>query len=137
MDCLVRQRSITHRRGTEGAEKNRNDSFRANPDALIVRENVARYAASGKLDASYLTTLSADATRELVAALPALDNQSHAEIAGALQRQRMALAEAQAAEGWPSWHLGRARALAALDRADEMNILGRRDGCATLVIPDS
>ena len=40
-----------------------------NPDAFIVRQNLARYAETGDLDAAYLTTLSADAVPELVAAL--------------------------------------------------------------------
>jgi hypothetical protein len=40
-----------------------------NPDAFIVRQNLVRYAATGDLDAAYLTTLSADAVPELVAAL--------------------------------------------------------------------
>lgn len=40
-----------------------------NPDAFIVRQNLARYAETGDLDAAYLTTLSADAVPELGAAL--------------------------------------------------------------------
>lgn len=40
-----------------------------NPDAFIVRQNLARYAQTGDLDAAYLTTLSADAVPELLAAL--------------------------------------------------------------------
>ncbi len=40
-----------------------------NPDAFIVRQNLARYGETGDLDAAYLTTLSADAVPELVAAL--------------------------------------------------------------------
>ncbi len=40
-----------------------------NPDAFIVRQNLARYTETGDLDAAYLTTLSADAVPELVAAL--------------------------------------------------------------------
>lgn len=40
-----------------------------NPDAFIVRQNLARYVQTGDLDAAYLTTLSADAVPELLAAL--------------------------------------------------------------------
>jgi Domain of unknown function (DUF4173) len=87
----------------------------ANPDALIVRENLARYQASGKLDASYLAGLSADATPDLVAALPMLDGASRATIEQALVWQRDSLTTAAAGQGWPAWSLPRARALAAID----------------------
>lgn len=88
----------------------------ASPDAMIVRENVARYAASGKLDAYYLTMLSADATPELTAALPMLDAESQAAITSDLNGQREQLRAQAARDGWPGWHIGRAGALAALDR---------------------
>lgn len=89
----------------------------ANPDALIVRENVARYQVSGKLDAHYLAALSADATPDLVASLDALDGPARARIAASLTLQARELGAAQAEQGWPSWHLGRMRALAAIERA--------------------
>jgi hypothetical protein len=89
----------------------------ANPDALIVRENLARYQVSGKLDASYLAGLSADATPELVAALPTLDDTSRVTIAQALAWQRDALTTTAAGQGWPSWSLPRAQAQAALEGA--------------------
>jgi hypothetical protein len=89
----------------------------ANPDALIVRENLARYQASGKLDAVYLAGLSADATPALVAALPTLDDTARATIAQALAWQRDALTTTEAGQGWPSWSLPRARARAALEGA--------------------
>ena len=40
-----------------------------NPDAFIVRQNIARYWAGGDLDAAYLTSLSADAVPALAAAV--------------------------------------------------------------------
>jgi hypothetical protein len=40
-----------------------------NPDAFIVRQNVARYKTSGYMDADYLNTLSADAVPALVEAV--------------------------------------------------------------------
>jgi hypothetical protein len=89
----------------------------ANPDALIVRENLARYQATGKLDAYYLAGLSADATPELVAALPVLDGASRATIEQALVWQRDSLTTAEAGQGWPAWSLPRARALAAIEGA--------------------
>jgi hypothetical protein len=89
----------------------------ANPDAMIVRENVARYQADGKIDAYYLAELSADATPDLVAALGRLDENTRAAIEPALEDQHRRLVGAAAEQGWPSWQLGRARAVAALEGA--------------------
>jgi hypothetical protein len=83
----------------------------ANPDALIVRENVARYQTSGKLDLSYLTGLSADAMPALAQALPQLSEPERSEAASTLMAQREALAAALEAQGWPAWSLARARAI--------------------------
>jgi len=88
-----------------------------NPDAMIVRENVARYQTDGKIDASYLSELSADATPDLVAALGRLDADTRATIEPALGYQRQQLTEAANEQGWPSWQLGRAWALAAIEGA--------------------
>ena len=89
----------------------------ANPDAMIVRENVARYQTDGKIDAYYLSELSADATPDLVAALGRLDKNTRATIEPALEYQHHVLVEAAAKQGWPSWQLGRARAVAAIEGA--------------------
>lgn len=43
-----------------------------NPDAFIVRQNLARYQESGNLDAAYLTTLSDDAVPQLLTAWEAV-----------------------------------------------------------------
>jgi hypothetical protein len=83
----------------------------ANPDALIVRENVARYQTSGKLDLSYLTGLSADAMPALAQALPQLNEPERSEAASTLTAQREALVTALEAQGWPAWSLARARAI--------------------------
>jgi hypothetical protein len=45
-----------------------------NPDAFIVRQNVARYWTDGKLDVLYLNTLSADAVPALVGAISAAED---------------------------------------------------------------
>ncbi|MFN2187771.1 MAG: DUF4153 domain-containing protein [Candidatus Promineifilaceae bacterium] len=45
-----------------------------NPDAFIVRQNVKRYMAGGKLDSDYLDSLSLDAVPELVRAINADSN---------------------------------------------------------------
>ncbi len=47
-----------------------------NPDAFIVRQNLARYAQTGDLDATYLTTLSADAVPALRLALAQVQGDS-------------------------------------------------------------
>jgi len=80
-----------------------------NPDALIVRENVARYQATGDLDASYLAMLSPDAARALAAALPEL-GPARAPLEAHLLEQSAELAATAAHDGWPGWNLGRARA---------------------------
>jgi hypothetical protein len=87
----------------------------ANPDALIVQENVARYQASGKIDAYYLASLSADATPSLVAALGQLDGASRDTITSGLAQQLDRLKDAEDSQGWPSWHLARLRAVAAIE----------------------
>jgi hypothetical protein len=84
-----------------------------NPDALIVRENIARYQATGKLDAAYLATLSADAVPPLVGALPAAGEQ-RVQLEAQLQELRARLDAAAARDGLPGWNAGRARAAALL-----------------------
>ncbi len=86
----------------------------ANPDVMIVQENIARYQTSGKLDIDYLTTLSADATPALVARLDLLDSKARTTLIEALAVQQIQLAEADAQSGWPGWHLARANAQAAI-----------------------
>lgn len=88
-----------------------------NPDALIVRENVARYQSGGTIDAFYLTELSTDAVPELARALEMLGGEPRTivadELAGRVTMLRLQATEA----GWPSWHLGRWQALRALGTA--------------------
>jgi hypothetical protein len=81
----------------------------ANPDALIVRLNVARFQESGKLDAEYLATLSADAAPALAAAMPSLSPADRAAVADALHNDRIDAASALSG-GWPSWQWARWRA---------------------------
>jgi hypothetical protein len=108
----------------------------ASPDALIVRENIARYRADPsaltvapgnqifgpdgydqEVDLSYLVSLSSDAMPELVKALPLLDATQHDLVAIQLESIRLELGRAEARDGWQGWHYGRARALAALGAA--------------------
>jgi fumarate reductase subunit C len=86
----------------------------ANPDALITRENLARYQRTGDLDAYFLATLSADAAPVLIAALPQLGATEQAIIADGLTWRRRQLEAKEARSGMPGWNLGRAQALAAL-----------------------
>lgn len=81
-----------------------------NPDAMIVRENVARYQATGDLDTYYLSTLSPDAAPALAAALP-LVGPYRSEIEDMLTVQAEILTRHAAEDGWPAWNLGRARAI--------------------------
>ncbi|GAB4207458.1 MAG: hypothetical protein OHK0022_35710 [Roseiflexaceae bacterium] len=88
----------------------------ANTDALIVRANVARYEQTGKLDAWYLTTLSADAVPDLAAAYSRVDPSSQELLREHFQWRRARLQEEQERQGWPAWRLARSRALAALNQ---------------------
>lgn len=84
-----------------------------NSDAFIARHNIVRYHTTGKLDAAYLATLSDDALPELLPLLNDADEDTRAIIGGALHyrlNQLMALPN-----GWPGWHVARARALALLN----------------------
>jgi hypothetical protein len=86
--------------------------LRATP-LLIVRENVARYQESGKLDAFYLTTLSNDAIPALVDALAVVEDPERKIILRELGWRHSHLSAVAAESGWPGWHLARARAVAA------------------------
>ena len=83
-----------------------------NPDAMIVRENLARYKLTGDLDTYYLTTLSADAAPALAAALPEL-GEHQVVVAEHLRELRDELLRAAERDGLPGWNLGRARAIRA------------------------
>jgi hypothetical protein len=104
-----------------------------NPEAVIVQANVARYLATGEislnddttidrdayalsesLDSYYLTQLSTDATPALVAVLPLLPAYEQEIIRAKLDKQQIWLEQTWAESGWPSWHLSRAQATAAL-----------------------
>lgn len=105
----------------------------ANPDALIVRENIGRSDLSAEqqrggeqVDTYYLTQLSPDATPALVAALSQLDDRARQDIADALAQQYWQLAEQQQRDGWPGWHLGRASAQWAIEAAGLAKPIERR-----------
>jgi hypothetical protein len=81
----------------------------ANPEAIVVRHNVAHFGRTGRLDTSYLSSLSADA-------LPAAAQVINALPERARIRARRALCSSQpdtGGSGWPAYNLSRERAAAA------------------------
>ncbi len=81
-----------------------------NPDAFIVRANLARPAVHRPFDAGYAASLSADAVPDLLAALPSLEDADQCRAARRLL-SRWTPGGARAVEdGWRNWNLARARA---------------------------
>ncbi|MEJ3749438.1 DUF4173 domain-containing protein [Actinomycetes bacterium KLBMP 9797] len=72
-----------------------------NPDHFIAERNVARYADSGRIDAGYLSRLSADAAPALDRLPDPLRGCVLGEIAADLANEP---------DGWREWNLGRERA---------------------------
>jgi len=97
-----------------------------NPDAVIVRTNLARAEAGARLDLEAVGRLHADAIPELVARAPAVLTAEQCEVFRATV-DRLAPREAV---DWRTWNLGRARARRALRR------YGRPD-CAGLQSEDA
>jgi len=62
-----------------------------NPDAIIVRTNLDRVSSDGTFDASYATTLSADAVPTLVDAIPLLGFHDRSDVAREILRTRDSL----------------------------------------------
>ena len=88
------------------------------PDDLTDEQvELLRLDKSGIRVAAYLTELSADATPALVAALPQLDAAAREVVTVALAARQSQLFADQQANGWTSWHLGRARAGWAIESA--------------------
>src|SRR6058998_3246719 len=77
-----------------------------NPDAFIVRTNLARPADHRPFDAAYAASLSADAVPDLLTALPTLSSAEKCRaVDGLLSRWAR-----RDAEDWRNWNLARARA---------------------------
>ncbi len=81
-----------------------------NPDAFIARRNLARYAATGKLDAMYLSSLSDDAAPVLVPAAKTLPGAAALALGAHLRQRREQRERAASQQSWPSFHLSRWRA---------------------------
>ncbi len=78
-----------------------------NPDAFIVRTNLARPPAERPFDGWYAASLSADAVPFLLEALPRLDGRAHCTVATGLLEQRDRLESGD----WRNWNFARSRAL--------------------------
>ena len=77
-----------------------------NPDAFIVRANLARPAAVRPFDGLYAASLGADAVPALLDALPRLAPPEQCRVAGRLLRERTRLGDGD----WRTWNLARVRA---------------------------
>ena len=98
------------------------------PDALIVRVNLARAAATGKFDGRYAGHLGGDAVPELVAGLPRLPPVERCAAGRALKAQWLP----KTPEDWRAWSWGRSRALhAAASHEAEL-----RTACAGVTMPE-
>jgi hypothetical protein len=87
-----------------------------NPDALIAKQNLDRYDATGKVDWHYLRNLSADA-------VPVFEGRAAAELTCGLPRYW------SQDDDWLAWNLGRSRARSAIadDRAGMAAALDTKD----------
>ena len=77
-----------------------------NPDALIVRTNLARPPAERPFDGWYAASLSADAVPLLLEALPRLDGRAQCTVAAGLREQLGGLER----DDWRNWNFARGRA---------------------------
>jgi hypothetical protein len=77
----------------------------ANPEALVVRHNVAHAETTGRFDLDYVAGLSDDAVPTLATALPTLPPADRQAVRAAL-----CAAPSWPFEGWAAWNLGRDRA---------------------------
>lgn len=76
-----------------------------NPDALIVRTNVARMQEGREFDPYYVASLSADAAPALVDALPKMNHTGRKVVADSLQTRWL-----HTKQDWRTWNVARAAA---------------------------
>lgn len=86
-----------------------------NPDALIVRLNVAHAQTGRAFDADYAASLSADAVPALLATLPALSRYQRCVVASNLLDRQSSLENMD----WRTWNRSRARARSSLQESRE------------------
>ena len=94
----------------------------ANPDALIVRTNLAHPGSERPFDGWYAASLSADAVPPLLEALPRLDQATRCAVATGLRTQRGRLEQ----DDWRNWNFARSRARRLLQAHRDAL---RTDGC--------
>lgn len=82
-----------------------------NDQAWVVRQDVARFAGSKRLDVRYLAKLAPDAYPEILDALPRLPEAQRQQLASALWPRAMCAVRDDA--HWFEWNVSRARARAA------------------------
>ena len=82
-----------------------------NPDALIVRTNLALMKLTGRFDGAYAASLGPEAIPPLVESLPELPEDERRKVTENLQGR----AEHLAARDWRSWNWGWSRAADALE----------------------
>jgi Domain of unknown function (DUF4153) len=88
-----------------------------NPDALIVRTNIAQVRDGRRFDSVYVSMLSADAVPALVEALPAMNHYDQCLVTTGLLRRYDELGR----QDWRSWNRSRALALKVIEeRASDM-----------------
>jgi Domain of unknown function (DUF4173) len=91
-----------------------------NPDALIVRTNVAHAQAGSIFDAHYASSLSADAAPALMESLPALKEHERRIIAAHI----LGVSSSQAGADWRSWNWARAeRRRIVRENADALQLM--------------
>ena len=74
-----------------------------NPDAFIARQNLDRFQQTGKLDASYIGSLSDDAHQEKLKTIDVASGAEKDKLIDSLDRRTMPL-------DWQSWNLSRSQA---------------------------
>lgn len=86
-----------------------------NPDAFIVRQNLARYYAGAELDLAYIGSLSSDAMPHIVSLLHEEDTSIRDALGPLLRYQLMQLDRRVQVAGWPSYHFSINRGYTLLD----------------------
>ncbi|MGD2252948.1 MAG: DUF4173 domain-containing protein [Anaerolineales bacterium] len=87
-----------------------------NVDAFIVHHNMARYAEQGQIDLDYVLRLSDDAVPELVRLTLTAQPDIASELLPLMACRQAITQDRQQRLEWPSFHVSRAAAVAALER---------------------
>jgi hypothetical protein len=81
-----------------------------NPDAFIAHQNLNRYYQTGKLDANYLASLSADAIPEIIGSLARIEQEERLILCQGLGDWASDTDVLRRRQTWPSFHLAYWRA---------------------------